>query len=295
MQLSTKANLYLVLIAAIWGATFPLIRNAVAEIDPNLFVFVRFVLAALIMLPIVWRQLNKTTTTLLINSFIFGLLNCVSYSAQTIGLQTISSATSAFITAVYVVLVPFLAPMFKVGKLQTNDIVSSLVCLLGVYVLTGADMELNRGEWWTLLCAISFAFQIAYMQRLSAQIKNYQLLTFYQLLFTVPPVFLFTSGVDYHPLMHIDVVIGLVFCAIFATAMVFLIQTKYQKFTTASKAALIFALEPVFAAILGYLINGETITKNIALGGLLILFSLVIPTLIQLFKKLRQPLQNGMP
>lgn len=290
MQLSTKANLYLLLIAAIWGTTFPLIRNAVAEINPSLFVFVRFVLAALIILPMIWRQLNKTTTTLLLNSFIFGLLNCVSYSAQTTGLQTVSSATSAFITAVYVVLVPFLAPIFKAGKLQAIDIVSSLVCLLGVYVLTGADMELNKGVWWTLLSAVGFAFQIAYMQRLSVQIKNYRLLTFYQLLFTVPPVFLFTRGADYHPLVQTDVVIGLVFCAVFATAVVYLVQTKYQKFTTASKAALIFALEPVFAAILGYLINGETITKNIAFGGLLILFSLVIPTLIELFKKLRQPL-----
>lgn len=287
MQPTTKANLYLLLIAAIWGMTFPLIRNAVAEIDPYLFVFLRFLLAALVMLPIVWQQLNKTSSSLIISSIIFGLLNFVTYTAQTIGLQTVSSASSAFITAVYVVLVPFLSPVFKTGKIQIIDVICSLICLFGIYVLTGADMKLSVGEWWTLLAAVVFAIQIAYMQRLSTRVKEYQLLTFYQLLFTVPPIFLFTFGANYHAVAHANVMIGLVFCAVLATAVVFVLQTKYQKFTTASKASLIFALEPVFAGLFGYLINGETVTKNIILGGLLILFSLVVPTLIEQFKKFR--------
>lgn len=286
MKITTKANLYLLLISAIWGMTFPLIRNAVAAIDPYLFVFLRFLLAALVMLPLVFRQVNKTYPSLLKHAAIFGLLNAVTYTSQTIGLQTISSATSAFITAIYVVIVPFLAPVFKIGKVRGLDVLCSLICLLGIYVLTGADMKLSVGEWWTVLAAGVFAVQIAYMQRLSAQIKEYQLLTFYQLLFTVPPIFLFTLHADYQAVAHGDVLIGLVFCAVLATAVVYLLQTKYQKFTTASKASLIFASEPIFAGIFGYFVNGEMVTKNILWGGLLILLSLIVPSLISFLRKL---------
>jgi drug/metabolite transporter (DMT)-like permease len=288
MQQTTKANLYLFLISAIWGMTFPLIRNALTEINPYLFVFFRFLLAALVMLPIVWKELTKTRKDLIIHSIIFGLLNAVTYTSQTIGLQTIDSASSAFITAIYVVLVPFLAPLFKTGKLHYIDIVSSLICLFGIYVLTGADMQLDVGETWTLLAAGVFAVQITYMQRLSAKFKEYKLLTFYQLLFTTPPIFLFTLDTKYQTALHMDVIIGLVFCAIFATTLVYSLQTKYQKFTTANKASLIFATEPIFAALFGYLVNGELLTKNIILGGVLILVSLIVPISIEGLKKMRK-------
>jgi len=286
MKASTKANLYLLFIAAIWGTTFPLIRNAIAHIDPTLFVFLRFSIAALLMLPLVWHSLRETSLFLLLECLLYGVLTAFAYITQTIGLETISSAQSAFITTIYVILVPFLGVLFKLGKLSLTDVICSLICLTGVYILTGADLKLSAGEWWTVISAILFAIQIVYLQRLSLKTQNYKLLTFYQMLLTIPAAFVFSYGSSYQPLANINVIIGLIFCAIAATIVVFLIQTKYQKYTTPAKAALIFALEPVFASISGFIINGEKLNQEIIYGGLLILVSITLPAIISFMKKL---------
>lgn len=293
MQQTTKANLFLILATAIWGITFPLVRNAVAQIDPNLFVSVRFLLATLILLPWVIKSLKNTPKKLVLNCIIIGTLNAVAYITQSIGLKTISSSRSAFITGISVILIPFLAPLFKVGDLRPLDIVCSVICLIGLYILTDANIhEINAGELWTLLCALAFALQITYIQRMSTQLHDTKLLTFYIMLFTIPPAMIFSWSKDLHNLLHPDVVIGILFCAIFATTLVFMIQFKYQRFTTAAKTALIFSLEPVFASIFGLMINNEKITENIFLGGSIILLSLLLPTLITLFRDNRRVIKG---
>jgi drug/metabolite transporter (DMT)-like permease len=294
MKLSTKANLYLLLITVIWGATFPIIRNALVHVNPSLFVAVRFAIAALFMLPIIWKSLKNTSGTLLLQSFLFGLSNGVGYITQTIGLQTTSSSRAAFITGFSVVLVPFMAPFFRLGRIQPTDILYSLICLTGLYFLTGAQFALiTRGDIWLFMCAIAFAIQISYMQKLSVKISDYRLLTFYQLLFTVPMAFAFSVNSNYQTLLYPSVIFALLFCAYVATMLVYLIQTKYQQFTTAPKAALIFALEPVFASIFGFIINHEPITMHTLLGGSLILLSLCIPSLKWLKKYTTANLANS--
>jgi drug/metabolite transporter (DMT)-like permease len=286
MQTSTKANLYLVLVTAIWGLTFPLIRNAVAHIGPLAFVCVRFAIAALTLLPLVWRSLNKTTLNILFCSLVLGLLNSGSYITQTIGLQTISSARAAFITGVGVIIVPFLMPLFRLGKPTILEIACSAICFLGLYILTGAHFtQISTGDKWVLLCALCWALSLSFLQRISVQIKEYKLLTFYPILFTGPFAYIFSGEIHYRSLLYPSVIIGILFCAIMATSVAIFLQTKYQKFTTASKAALIFTLEPLFASIFGYIVNGEGITHNTFVGGILILFSLMLPELLKLWKK----------
>lgn len=285
MHPTTRANLYLILATAIWGVTFPLIRNAVTQIDPNLFVTVRFALATIILLPFVLKILKDTPLKLFLNCIVIGLLNAVAYISQTIGLETINSSQSAFITGLCVILIPFLAPLFKVGSIRSIDILCSAICLLGLYILTGADLKIDTGEQWTLLSAVAFALQITYIQRMSAQLHNTKLVTFYQILFTVPLALLFSWHTDIHNLIHPDVMISILFCSILATIIVFFIQLKYQKFTTAAKTALIFSLEPVFASIFGLIINGEKLTQHVVIGGLIILFSIVLPTFVVLLRK----------
>lgn len=291
MNIATKANLYLILISAMWGATFPIIGNAANEVNPFLFVCARFSLAAIIMLPLIWKDITFKDKKLIFYCIIFGFFNCVSYVTQTIGLQTISSSRSAFITGFNVVFVPFLAALFKLDKINFSDIACSIICIYGLYVLTGSDLkEITRGDILTFICALSFAFLITFLQKLSAQHPNYRLLTFYQLFFTAPFAATFAIHSSILTLFKPSVLIALSYCTIFATAFVFFIQTKYQKFTTASKAALIFSSEPIFASIFGYLFNHETISRNTLIGGFIILLSITLPSFITLIKdKKAQP------
>lgn len=286
MKLSSKANVYLVLTTLMWGITFPVTRNALTEVDPFVFVSLRFIIATLVLVPVVWGLFYKTTKSILFGSFIIGVLNSVAYLSQTIGLATVSSARAAFIAGSSVILVPFIAPLFKLDKPTGLDFLCALIGFSGLYVLTDlSHFQLSAGDLWIFLGAISFSLQITYLQRLTQAIQDYKLLAFYQLMFTVPFVFLLSKGHDFSAVFHPNALIGILFCAIFATSLAYYLENKYQKFTSAPKAALIFALEPVFASLFGFLINHEALSKTTIYGGLILLLSLVLPSLISIVRK----------
>src|SRR3989338_5306782 len=106
-----KADGVLFIVAVLWGGTFPFIRDAMQSTDPYWFVGIRCLLAALVLVPFVWPLLKQTDRQVLIGGAILGALNAAIYIFQTLGLRTISSGTSAFITGMSVVFVPFLLPL----------------------------------------------------------------------------------------------------------------------------------------------------------------------------------------
>lgn len=286
MKLSSKANLYLILATLMWGITFPLTRNALTEVDPFVFVSLRFAVATLVLLPSVWMLFHKTTQTILLGSLIIGGLNAAAYLCQTIGLETVHSARAAFITGASVILVPFLAPLFKLEKPSRLDLLCAGIGFIGLYILMDIrHLYFGHGDLWVFLGAIFFSLQITYLQRINLLISDYQLLAFYQLLFTVPFVFLFTKGHSFSAALQPKALIGILFCAVFATSLAYYLQNKYQKFTSAPKAALIFALEPVFASLFGVLINHEALAKTTIVGGTLLLLSLILPAIVNMKKE----------
>ena len=286
MKLSSKANFYLILATLMWGITFPLTRNALTEVDPFVFVSLRFAIATLFLLPTVWLLFKKTTRTILLGSLIIGGLNAAAYLCQTIGLETVHSARAAFITGASVIFVPFLAPLFKLEKPSNVDLLCAGIGFIGLYVLMDIrHLYLGHGDLWVFLGAIFFSLQITYLQRINLLISDYQLLAFYQLFFTVPFVFLFTKGHSFSAALQPQALIGILFCAVFATSLAYYLQNKYQKFTSAPKAALIFTLEPVFASLFGVLINHETLAKTTIVGGSLLLLSLILPSIVNMKKE----------
>lgn len=274
-----KANLYLVMIAAFWGLTFPISHRVIQYISPSLFIFLRFSLAALCLLPMVIY--NRSDKRVVYAGIVLGLLNSGTFLFQTIGLQYIDPARSAFITGMSVLFVPFLLPFFKLGFPKLVDIICALVCLLGLYILTGANLhQLNFGDFITMACAFCVAVTISFVQWVTHHIKSYGILNFYQVLFTIPVASLGTfHHAGWQNLFHPIVLFGLVFCVIFATVMALHIQLKYQQHTTATMVALIFVLEPVFASIYSVLLGDASLRLPLIVGGAVIIFSLVIPAL----------------
>jgi drug/metabolite transporter (DMT)-like permease len=287
MKLSSKANWYLILATLMWAATFPLTRNALTVVDPFVFVSLRFIVAAVFLFFTLWFLLYKTTKRLIIGCFIVGIFNAAAYLCQTIGLETLNSARAAFITGSSVILVPFLAPLFKLDKPTAMDLLCAVIGFIGLAVLTDVEhLRVSFGDLWVFLSAVSFSLQIIYLQRLSQQFSEYGLLTFYQILFTVPFVSLLAIGHDFSAVFQAKVLGGILFCAIFASSLAYFLQNKYQKFTSAPKAALIFALEPIFASFFGFFINHELPTRTTIYGGLLLLFSLVLPSVVSMVREL---------
>jgi len=279
-----KADLILMFVTLSWGLTFPLIEDAVRDVSPVVFVAARCLLAALILLPLLYRKMKGVTTSLLTAALILAVLNGMTYLSQSIGLETVTAARGAFLTGLNVIIVPFLLPFFGLGRTRKSDFLCALICLVGLSVLTSGEKEwLSIGDVWILLCAFSYAVAIVYLQKVTQKLANLDALAFYQILLTGIVVSFFSVGHSYGHLLKPAAFIALLFCAIFATGLALWLQTKFQRYTTASRAALIFTLEPIFGAIFGFFINGEALGWRVYAGGFLIIVAILTSELSRMY------------
>ncbi len=275
------AVLVLIGVTAMWGLTFPLIKNSLADVPPLLFVLVRLSLAALVLLPFLWRRIKKCAWPLFWCGLILAFFNTVSYVCQTKGMQTISPDNSAFIMTVYVVLVPLFAPLFGLGHYRVSQFVAISLTMLGIYILTGAHFNgFSTGDYWTLLSSICYGCFVISLQKMTKYISDVWVLVFLQILLGIPLILPAISPpivVGHWPM---GVWIALLFCSLFATILCFYLQNTFQKQVSVVHATLIYALEPVFAVIFAYLINHEVVTSDTLIGGALVLSGLLLVELL---------------
>lgn len=289
MKKTSTAIALLTLISAAWGLTFPLKGAALTSISPSVFVLVRFFIATLVLFPFVIRSLQDTTPLILITGLILGILNCGIYVSQNIGLQLTTISHAAFITQISVLLVPLLAPLWRLDKPKLIHALSAIICLIGLYILTGANFhELTQGDLWVLLCAICNAFLILTIQYVTKHTKAYLLLTFYQVLFTGCCMMLFVHHHLPITAWSLTVWSSLLFCAIVATALALYIQMRYQHFISATQAAIIFALEPVFAILFDVIGFHHSYTSMTYIGASIVIMSVVIPDVWDRLTKTRE-------
>lgn len=277
-----RADLALVLVSIFWGVTFPLIRGAMEQLTPIQFVGWRFTLALLAFLPLVLasRDARRSLVSLAGPGLLLGLIAGLSYFTQTWGLQTVPAGRAAFITALNVVIVPLLAPLFRAGRPSALDFTAALIATGGLYLMTvgeeGFGAGLGTGDLWVLTCATSYAVYLLVLQRVLRTERNAIALAFAQIaaIALIADVFLAASGTVRIPLSA-WVLAALIFCATLATVATFWLQARFQGHTTAQRAALVFALEPVFATAFAWMLLGETIGWIGALGGVLVLGAVV--------------------
>lgn len=288
MMQSTKAEIYLLLVTACWGLTFPLLYQAVQHhASPAVLVFERFVLATCLLLPFLWRTLHKTTVFLLVGGITLGVISVGTYLFQTISLETINASRAAFLTGSSILLIPLLSPLFGLGYPKPIHFLSCFICLIGLYILTGANFHaFVAGDIWALSGAACVSLTILTVQWLTQRTQDYLLLTFYQLLFTALFSFfpLLHQSVSLFDL-HITAWIATLFCAIFATAIGLFIQLRFQQYTTVTKVGLIFALEPVFASLFDGLLSHTMLASSTLIGGTIMIISIILPDILFLIKQ----------
>jgi drug/metabolite transporter (DMT)-like permease len=277
------ATLALFLVTIMWGMTFPLIKDAVHSVSPGMFVFVRLLLAGLLLSPLFYVYRKQLSRGLLFSTAILGFFEGLCYLCQTIGLETTSSANSAFITAYSVVMVPFLAPLFKLNKLIAMDVIAAIVCTCGIIVLSAGAFHI--GDGWTLLCALFYALSISYLQKVSQRYPFPALLVVCQVVFCLPLPFTLAAYHGFAADWTVIALVALVFCSLFATAATFYLQARYQKELPVSRAALIYAFEPVFATLFASLFNHERVSSSLFLGGTIVFVSFLLSIFAPFFMR----------
>ena len=279
-----KAELALLFNVVIWGATFVLVKSALHEISPVLFLAIRFSLATVALVALFrawkWRALTAPHVTgkMLAAGSMIGVFLFAGYLLQTVGLQSTTAPKSAFLTSLATVMVPLLAALVYKIRPRISEVAGVLAATLGMGLMTfeGPIGSIGRGDLLTFGGAIAFAAHIVATGHYAEQI-GYQVLSVTQVgAASLSAVSLFwwveTPRIQWQPL----VVWAILITGLLCTALAFTIQAWAQHYTTSTRTALIYALEPVVAWITSFSITGEGLSGQAAAGAALILSGVLL-------------------
>jgi len=282
-----QADLALALCTLFWGATFVVVKSALAAASVFVFLALRFTLAALILAVIHRRAIREMNRSELWAGVQIGGLMFGGYVFQTMGLLTTTPTKAAFITGAGVVLVPMFLTMFWGRRSNAFLWTGAVAAFAGLYFLTvppGGFRGLVIGDVLCFGCAVDFAFQIIavahYSRRHSVGALSFvQVATTGVLSLLCIPVLALTRLQPARMIWDRTLIGAVLITAVFATAAAFTIQMWGQRYTTATHAAILFSLEPVFAAITSYIVIGERWGGRAILGAVLILIGIILAEL----------------
>lgn len=276
----SKPELALIGVTAIWGTTFLVVHKAMEVSGPLFFVGLRFLAAGLISLIFFWRIMPGTTKREWLAGSLIGILIFVGYGLQTSGLQTVDSSTSAFITALYVPLVPLLQWLIFRKAPKAMTIVGAVIAFVGLILLSLPSLTgigISGGEIATFIATIAFAFEILLIGFFAGSV-NVGRVTVIQLmvggLLSLLAMPVFGEAIPEFSWVWLLAALGLGVAS-------YLIQVTMnwaQRTVSPTRATIIYAGEPVWAGALGRL-AGERLPFISLVGAALIVVSIVISEL----------------
>jgi drug/metabolite transporter (DMT)-like permease len=276
-----KADLALATVALAWGATFVVVKAVLAEISTVYFLALRFWLAALYMALLFAGAFRRAGWHAVLKGLkggaIAGVFLWAGYILQTFGLKYTTAGKSGFLTGLYIVLLPLLSAGLYKQWPQISELLGLTIAAVGLILLTlpSLDTTVNLGDLLTVGCAVAFAIHLLVLGHYS-QREKFEAVALGQI---VSAAVLSTCALFIekpHALWSVNVVIALLMTSVFATAIAFALQTWGQQYTTSTRTALIFALEPVFALFTAVALGGEMITLNGSVGAALILGGILL-------------------
>lgn len=283
-----KGELALLLTTLIWGGTFAVVKTALNSASPMVFLSLRFSIAGLLIFPFIYPKLKGLTKKNYSDGIILGFLFFAGFAAQTLGLKYTTATKSGFITGTFVVFTPIFQYIIEKKTPGKGNLIGVVLITFGLIFLSGKGEtfaslfseiggNFNIGDFFTLICAVFYAVYLVYLDLVSKR-NDYMPLVFFQISFTavasiVFAAFLWLTGLQQPQLSFTkDLIIAIVYTSLFATIITTTLQTKFQKYVTPAKAAILFSLEPIFAAIIAFFLLNERIS-NFGLIGCILIFS----------------------
>ncbi|MDW8033446.1 MAG: DMT family transporter [Nitrososphaerota archaeon] len=274
----TLGSLILVLVSILWGTSFPLIKIVTIIIDANGYVAFRFLITVLILLPYFIHVLLKRRNELykvIKPGTILGLIYFGGIFLQGIGTKYTTASNSGFITSFYIPLV-YAIDVLKHRLNYSHKLTLALfLSMLGIYLISGGSHELRIGDLIVLISAFFWAFQIIAIDRFSKEGFFSLDLVFFQYAVTA---LLGLASISSPPDLGkvIEVFFPLLYLAAICSVLVGVLQIVGQRYTIASQASFIYALEPLFATLFSFILLGERLDSAELVGAFLIINSVII-------------------
>lgn len=274
-QQQITALVLLVMVTAIWGSTFVIVKNAISRMPVMDFLAIRFALAATLMVVIRPKSLCRLERNSWRFGLILGLLLGAGYITQTFGLRLTSAAVSGFITGMFVVFTPLIAGLIlrrKIGKLAWAAVG---IATLGLALISLKGFSIGTGELLTLACALIFSVHIVGLGEWSAGRDPFSLAV---LQLGVTAILCGSLAVVDGLVLPPDVLSwgAIIITAVFATAFAFVVQTWAQSILSPTRTAIILTMEPVFAGFFAVLLGGEHLGWRTLAGGALVIAAMYL-------------------
>jgi|HubBroStandDraft_3_1064219.scaffolds.fasta_scaffold97185_1 drug/metabolite transporter (DMT)-like permease len=269
----------LIAVALIWGTTFILVKQALAGVSTLLFLTLRFALATVALALIFRKELRHIKTgSALRGGLIAGVFLFSGYVLQTFGLKYTSASKTGFITGLYIPLVPLFSSLIYKKIPRSSEVIGVLLAFSGMALMTiqKSFLDIGRGDLLVAGCAVAYAFHILVLGRFAGS-ANLGVLTVVQ----IATAAALSSGTFWwaepvHIQWSAGLWLALLVTSLLATALAFAVQTWAQRYSSPTRTALIFSMEPVFAYATSYVVAGEVLSKRAAFGGFLILAGILM-------------------
>ncbi|GFO56677.1 membrane protein [Geomonas sp. Red276] len=283
---SSKATFGLVLSTFFWGGSFVFNKIGFRDIPPVTFLFFRFTIAALVMALVCLPRLRKLNLATMKSGVLVGFALAATNVSFVLGVSGTSASRAGFLNNLFVLINPLCCFLFWREKMDRWTVAGLFMAMAGLWQLAYGGLEgFNRGDVISTLCAFFIAFHIISVSKLLTD-EDIYLVSLVQFA-TVAAV----GGILYAILPAEPFAItaasggSLVYCAIFPTVVAFTLMNTYQRFTTPTKAGLIYTLDPVWSMVGGMLILGERLSPGELFGCALIFGAVVLPLSV---KRLRE-------
>jgi drug/metabolite transporter (DMT)-like permease len=280
MTARSRAEAFLLATTLVWGGTFPAMKIGLEGMSAMMLIALRFAAAGCLFLAFLSGRIFPIQRSSALKGASLGLLLFLGFVAQTVGLYYTTASKSAFITSMMVIFAPVLQYVIERRPPTVGNMAGVAVVCTGLWILTSpTGSGFNVGDALTLACSFFFGLYIVYLDVVSKEVSDVQL-TFLQIL-TCALLGWGTVLLTEAPAIPTtpSSVIALIYLTLLATVLTTFIQTKYQKDTTPTRAAIIFTIEPVFATVFAFYILGEHVGGLHVVGGGLIIAGILLSEL----------------
>lgn len=274
------ATLGLVFATIVWGSTFVVVKTSVDGLSPFYLLAYRFTIASVGLMIIFWKKVRTMTSTEIKCGCFLGVLLLISYCFQTYGIKYTTASKNAFITTLYVVIVPFLHLLFNKVKPTRNNIAAAGIALIGLALISlKGDLTINLGDFLTFICGVALALHIVMLGRYTV-IYDPIKLTVIQMVtcaaFSWVLAALFEGPCDLGVLKDPGLLSAILFLGLVASMCCFLFQTVGQAHINPSTASILLSFEAVFGLVFSVIFLNEEITIKMFIGCTLMFLAAIL-------------------
>jgi drug/metabolite transporter (DMT)-like permease len=269
-RIELLATFGLLLMTAVWGSTFFLIKDVVARMPVADFLAVRFVVAAVVMLVLFFRPVLQLGRTQMLRGLLLGVVYGAGQLLQTWGLSLIAPSVSGFVTGMYVVFTPILAMVLLRHRMPGVVWLAVLLATAGLALLSLNGVSVDLGVWLTLASALMYGLHIVGLGQWSRRGEAFGMSAVQMVAIAIVCLL---ATLPHGPTLPPDrsAWLAVLYMALIAGAGAMLMQTWAQAHMPATRAAIVMTTEPVFAAAFAVAFGSDLLTWRMLVGGTLVL------------------------